>query len=77
MNNPPDSLNVSDTLTEAARTGAEKTRPAWEELKSGQRAKVIKALRKNKRPRLESILGNYARTLDADTLKAIIAEGTD
>lgn len=77
MNEAPNSLNVNDELTEAARAGASNIRPAWDNLTPGARKKIVKALRKNKRDRLDAILERHAATLDADTLQTILAEGTD
>lgn len=77
-NNPaPASLNVSDELTEAARAGAAGTQPAFTNLTPKQQTKVIKALRKNKRERLDAILEQHALTLNAATIQEVLAEGTD
>lgn len=70
-------MNINDELTQAAREGASGIVPAFASMTPKQQAKIVKALRKNNRERLEGILEDYARTLSNDQLNAIIAEGTD
>lgn len=76
-NKAPEGLNVNEELTEAARRGAAGTHPAYANLTPKQQTRVIKALRKNNRDRLDSILEHHAVTLNAATLEGILGEGVD
>ena len=76
-NNTPAGLNISEELTEAARRGGAGTQPAFAALTQKQQTKVVKALRKNNRERLDAILEQHALTLNAETIQAVLAEGTD
>lgn len=75
--NAPQSLAIKEGLTEASRKGASSLRPVLAGMSAKQQARIVKALRKNNRPRLEAILEDYARTLNAVELDSILAEGVD
>lgn len=70
-------LAINSKLTDAARAGASNLQPSWDNLTPKQHTKIVKALRKNKRDRLDAILEDYASLLTLDELQALLAEGTD